>query len=49
VYATASKDAAVKGTLDRADGVVFLGDVTDGFLYIQGAQVEGWVQQIMVR
>jgi len=39
----------VKGALNRADGVVFLGDVSDGFLYIQGAEVEGWVQQIMVR
>ena len=32
----------------NAGQVVFMGDAEDGYLYVQGAEAEGWVQEFML-
>ena len=49
VYGSASKTSGVIGTINKVDEVVYMGEASDGFLYVQGADVEGWVQEVMVR
>lgn len=49
IYDGPSKTSPVIGALDKQQEVVFLGDASDGFVYIQGADVEGWAQQVMLR
>jgi curli biogenesis system outer membrane secretion channel CsgG len=49
VYALPSRTSNVVGTINKADEVVFLGESAEGFLSIQGNELEGWVQDIMVR
>ena len=49
VYGSANKTANVIGTINKEDEVVYMGEANDGFLYVQGADVEGWVQEVMVK
>ena len=49
IYDAPSKNSPVIGALDKQQEVVFLGDASDGFVYVQGADVEGWAQQVMLR
>ena len=34
--------------LKKGEEVVFMGDAEDGYLYVQGSEVEGWVQEFML-
>ena len=49
VLCLASKTSGVIGRINKVDEVVYMGEASDGFLYVQGADVEGWVQEVMVR
>lgn len=38
----------VVSKLNKGEEVVFMGDAEDGYLYVQGSEAEGWVQQFML-
>ena len=38
----------VVSKLSKGEEVVFMGDAEDGYLYVQGSEAEGWVQQFML-
>lgn len=42
------RGANVVSKLKKGEEVVFMGDAEDGYLYVQGSDVEGWVQQFML-
>ena len=42
------RGADVVSKLKKGEEVVFMGDAEDGYLYVQGSEVEGWVQEFML-
>jgi hypothetical protein len=42
------RGADVVSKLKKGEEVVFMGDAEDGYLYVQGSEAEGWVQQFML-
>ena len=42
------RDADVVAKLKKGEEVVFMGDAEDGYLFIQGSEAEGWVQEFML-
>lgn len=49
VYEDPDKSSDVAGKIGKADELVYLGESSDGFLYVQGSDVEGWVQEMMLK
>ena len=49
VYESPDKSSGVAGEVDKSTDLVFLGESDSGFLYVQGADVEGWVQEVMMQ
>lgn len=49
VYESADKSSGVAGKVDKSTDLVYLGESESGFLYVQGADVEGWVQEVMMQ
>ena len=48
VFAQASRESKVVGTLNRSDDLVASGEVKNGFAYVDGSNVSGWVQRTLV-
>ncbi|MGE0816163.1 MAG: CsgG/HfaB family protein [Vicinamibacterales bacterium] len=48
IMKTAADSAAVVATLQRGEEVVYLGEETDGFYKVQGANGEGWVKKALM-
>mgnify|MGYP001168049580 CR=1 FL=1 len=42
------RGANVVSKLKKGEEVVFMGDAEDGYLYVQGSDAEGWVQEFML-
>ena len=42
------RGAEVVSKLKKGEEVVFMGDAEDGYLYVQGSEAEGWVQEFML-
>ena len=42
------RGADVVSKLKKGEEVVFMGDAEDGYLYVQGSESEGWVQEFML-
>ena len=42
------RGADVVSKLKKGEEVVFMGDAEDGYLYVQGSEAEGWVQEFML-
>ena len=42
------RGADVVSKLKKDEEVVFMGDAEDGYLYVQGSEAEGWVQEFML-
>ena len=42
------RGADVVSQLKKGEEVVFMGDAEDGYLYVQGSEAEGWVQEFML-
>lgn len=42
------RGAEVVSKLKKDEEVVFMGDAEDGYLYVQGSEAEGWVQEFML-
>ena len=42
------RGADVVSKLKKGEEVVFMGDAEDGYLYVQGSETEGWVQEFML-
>lgn len=49
VLASPSASSKVLFTLKRGDELVFIGPDSDGFLKVQGAEGEGWVDKRLVK
>ena len=49
VYKGPDKTSDSTETINKVDEVVYLGESSNGFLYVQGADVEGWVQGVMLK
>ena len=48
VLAGPERGADVVSKLKKGEEVVFMGDAEDGYLYVQGSDAEGWVQEFML-
>jgi curli biogenesis system outer membrane secretion channel CsgG len=48
VFSQASRESKVVGTLNRSDDMVASGEVKNGFAYVDGSNVSGWVQRTLV-
>jgi curli biogenesis system outer membrane secretion channel CsgG len=48
VFSQASRDSKVVGTLNRSDDLVASGEVKNGFVYVDGSNLSGWVQRTLV-
>jgi curli biogenesis system outer membrane secretion channel CsgG len=48
VHAQASRESRVLATLQRGDELIASGEVKDGFVFIDSANVSGWVQRTLV-
>ena len=48
VFSQASRDSKVVSTLNRSDDLVASGEVKNGFVYVDGSNVSGWVQRTLV-
>lgn len=48
VYEQPSRDAKVLATISRTDELVASGEVKNGFIYVDSANVSGWVQRTLV-
>ena len=48
VYAEPARDSAVLATLQRNDDLVATGEVKNGFVMVDSANVSGWVQRTLV-
>jgi hypothetical protein len=48
VLETPERGSDVVSKLNKGEEVVFMGDAEDGYLYVQGSEAEGWVQQFML-
>jgi curli biogenesis system outer membrane secretion channel CsgG len=48
VYADATRDSEVRGTLQRGGELVASGDSRNGFVMVDGANVSGWVQRTLM-
>ena len=42
------RGADVVSKLKKGEEVVFMGDAEDGYLYVQGSEADGWVQEFML-
>lgn len=49
VFSDASKSSKVVAKVGKADEMVYLGESSDGFLYVQGSDVEGWIQEMLLQ
>jgi hypothetical protein len=49
VYKRPGKTSETTEIINKVDEVVYLGESSNGFLYVQGADIEGWVQGVMLR
>lgn len=49
VYAEPNKNSKVLSNLKRGDELVFIGDIKNGFLAVEGNDGAGWVDQNLVR
>ena len=49
VYKGPDKTSESTEIINKVDEVVYLGESSNGCLYVQGADIEGWVQGVMLR
>jgi hypothetical protein len=48
VYKDPSREATVVGMLDRNDDLVASGEIKNGFAYVDGSNLSGWVQRTLL-